>query len=85
MDKGVELCGMRNGLDERIDEGVQRWFCHVERMERDRIAKRVYIGGSEGRVRRRWIVTVKTCLKKEGWVPDKQEGWSRIGGNGGGL
>ena len=31
------------GLDERIDEGVLRWFSHVERMERDRTAKRVYV------------------------------------------
>ena len=36
-----ELCGVRKGLDERIDEGVLRWFRHMERMERDRIAKRV--------------------------------------------
>ena len=34
-----ELCGVRKGLDERIDEGVLGWFGHVERMERDRIAK----------------------------------------------
>ena len=30
-------------LDERIDEGILRWFGHVERMESDRIAKEVYI------------------------------------------
>ena len=42
-----ELCGVRKGLDERIDEGVLRWFGHVERMERDRIARRVYV--SHGR------------------------------------
>ena len=29
-----ELCGVRKGLDERI-EGVLRWFGHVERMERE--------------------------------------------------
>ena len=29
-----ELCRVRMGLDERIDEGL-----HVERIERDRIAK----------------------------------------------
>ena len=34
-----ELCGVKMGLDERIDEGVLWWFGHVERMERDRIAK----------------------------------------------
>ena len=32
---------MKKGLDERIDEGVFRWFCNVERMERGRIAKGV--------------------------------------------
>ena len=36
-----ELCGVRKGLDERIDESFLWWFSHVERMERDRIAKRL--------------------------------------------
>ena len=35
---------VKKGLDERIDKGVLRWFDHVDRMERDRIAKRVYVG-----------------------------------------
>ena len=66
-----ELCGVRKGLDERIDEGVFRWFSHVERMEIDRIAKRVYLGEcvgnrSVGRPRKRWIDTVKECLRKRG-------------------
>ena len=39
-----ELCGVKKGLHERIDEGVLRWFGHVERMEKDIIAKRVYVG-----------------------------------------
>ena len=57
-----ELCGVKNGLD----EGVLRWFSHVER---DRIAKRVYVGESAGRrsvvrPRKRWIDSVKECLKK---------------------
>ena len=33
---------MKKGLDERIDEGSLWWFDYLERMERDRIAKRVY-------------------------------------------
>ena len=33
---------------EKIDEGVLRWFGHVERMEIDRIAKRVYVGECAG-------------------------------------
>ena len=62
---------MRNGLDERIDEDVLRWFGHVERMEKDRIAKRIYVGvcarsHSVGRPRKRWIDIMKECLKKRG-------------------
>ena len=33
-----ELCRVKKGLDERFDEGVLRWFDHVERKENDRIA-----------------------------------------------
>ena len=46
---------MRKGLDERIDEGVLGWFSHVERIERDRIAKRTYVrecAGSHRQARR---------------------------------
>ena len=34
---------MKKGIDERIDEGVLQWFGHVDRMERESIAKRVYV------------------------------------------
>ena len=66
-----ELCGVKRGLDESIGEGVLRWFGHVERMERNTFAKRVYVGecvGSRslGRPRKRWINSVKECLKKRG-------------------
>ena len=39
-----ELCGVTKGVDERIGEGVLRWFGHVERLENDRIVKRGYVG-----------------------------------------
>ena len=35
-----ELCRVRKGLDERIEESVLWWFSHVER---DMITKRVYV------------------------------------------
>ena len=65
-----ELCKVKKGLDERIDEGVLWCFGHVERMERDRIVKRVYVGEcagscSVGRLWKRWINTMKECLKKK--------------------
>ena len=61
-----DLCGVKKCLDERIDEGVLRWFGHVERMERDRIAKRAYVGEcagsrSVGRPWKRRNDTVKEC------------------------
>ena len=34
-----EFCGVKKGRNESIDEGVLRWFGHLERSERDRIAK----------------------------------------------
>ena len=45
-------------------------FGHVERMENDTFVKRVYVGeyygsGSVGRPRKRWIDTVKKCLRKK--------------------
>ena len=39
---------MEKGGDERIEEGVLHWFSHVEKMENDRIAKSLYIGGFAG-------------------------------------
>ena len=55
-----ELCS-----DEGID-GVLRWFGHVERIDNDKITKRVYVGKcagsrSVGRPRKRWTDTVRTA------------------------
>ena len=43
----------------------------MKRMEKDRIAKRVYVGEGAGshsvvRLWKRWIDTMKECLKKRG-------------------
>ena len=46
----TELCGMAKGVDERIEEDVLHWFSHVERMENDRIAKRLYVGEFAGSI-----------------------------------
>ena len=60
---------MMKDVDDRIDEGVLQWFGHVEIIENDRIARRVYIGKcagscSVGRPRKRLIDTMNDCLKK---------------------
>ena len=56
---------MTKGVDKRIDEGVLRWFGHVERMKNDMITKRVYVGEcadsrSVSRVRKMRIDTVRS-------------------------
>ena len=85
-----QLCGVTKGVDKKIDESVLQWFIHVERMENDRIAKRVYVGVcvsgcSVSRPRKRWIDTMKDCLKKEVWMSGKQGEWCKIGVYGGVL
>ena len=43
-----EMCRMAKGGDERVEEDVLHWFSRVERMENDRIAKRLYAGEFAG-------------------------------------
>ena len=78
----------------RSDEGVLQWFGHVERMENDRTAKRVSVGEWYGslsvdKTRKRWINTVKDCLKNRGLgvrqargvVHDRSVWWGFVRGN----
>ena len=74
-----ELFGVTRGLM----KSLLRCFSHVERMENDRIARRVYVGvcvgsRSVGRPRKRGIYTVKDCLKKEIWISGKQGEWCMV-------
>ena len=68
---------MTKGVNEKIDEGILRWFGRIERMEKERIAKRVYVGvcagsRSVGRPRKRCIDIVKECLKRFGCQASKE-------------
>ena len=95
-----ELYKFRKGLNERIDEGILRWFSHTERMERDNIAKtsRVYVeecadSHSMGGPQKRWIDIVKEYLKKReldtrearSMVQDKNEWRGFVKGNAWGV
>ena len=65
-----ELCVVTKGIYKRIDESVLWWFGHLEIMEKDMFPMRVYVGEcagsrSVGKPRKRWIVTVKDCLRKK--------------------
>ena len=62
----------KNGsVSQRIDQGVLRWFGHVERIGDERMAKRVYeydVRGvrRRGRPRKCWMDGVKEVLARKG-------------------
>ena len=71
-------------MDKKIDEGVHQCFGHVERMENNRIDKRVYVGEcagscSVGRTRKKWNGTMKDCLKQKVLDSGKQGELCMIG------
>ena len=54
-----------------MDQGVLRWFGHVERMGNERLVKRVYdseVRGvrKSGRPRKSWLNGVKETLERKG-------------------
>ena len=55
-----EFCEMTKGVDKRTDEGVSRWFCHVERMENDRMYWSVLLIVQ-------WVDSERGELKKRGF------------------
>src|SRR5678815_2021302 len=64
-----ELCGVKKGVNERINKSRLRWFGHVERMEDSRLVKRMYsdeCAGNRpaGKPKKKWIESVKECLKE---------------------
>jgi len=83
-------CGKNVGVGERMDQGVLRWFGHMERMGEERLVKRMYdsvVRGVRGRGRPRkcWLNGVQEVLTKKGLdiqearvcVQDRCE-WRRI-------
>ena len=89
-----ELRGVTKGWTKGLMKGVFQRFRHVERMENDKIAKKVYVGewvGSRSvdRSQKRWIDTMKDCLKKRSldirqarrMVHDRSEWWGFVRGN----
>ena len=66
-----EFCGVAKGIDEWIDESVLCCFGNIERMEKNSIAKRVYVGECVDsffvdQPQKRWIDFGYDCVKKRG-------------------
>ena len=60
----------------KIDKGVLQWFSHVERIEKDRIAKRIYAGEcadshSMGGLRKSGLIFQRTACRREVWMSGK--------------
>ena len=69
--------GMERELASRADQRVLRWFGHVERMDDDRMARRVLMAQvSRGRVRGRprlgWMDGVKVALGNRGMTVEAE-------------
>src|SRR5678816_2521990 len=65
----IELCGVKKGVNERINERTLRLFGHVERMDDSRLVKRMYSGECAGyrpagRPKKKWIDSVKEFLEE---------------------
>ena len=65
------ICRKKVSVGERMDQNVLRWLGHVERMEDDRLARKVYeleVQGPRcrGRPRKEWMDGVKEVLTKMG-------------------
>ena len=64
-------CRKKASVGERMDQSILRWFGHVERMEDDRLARKVYESEMQGprcrgRPRKGWMDGVKEVLSKRG-------------------
>ena len=64
-------CSKEVSVCEKVDQSVLRWFGHVERMEEERLVKRVYQSDvmgvrRRGRPRRGWMDGVKEILGRKG-------------------
>jgi len=64
-------CGKNVGVGERMDQGVLRWFGHVERMGGERLVRRVYDSDARGmrgrgRPRKCWIDGTKEVMRRKG-------------------
>merc|ERR1712002_866144 len=65
------MCGKNVSVSERMDQGILRWFGHVERMGNERFVKRVYdseVRGERrrGRLRKSWMNCTNETLERKG-------------------
>ena len=66
----IRRCRKNVSVRQRIDQGLLRWFGHVERMGGERMAKRVYESNvrgvrRRGRPRKCWMDRVKEVLARK--------------------
>ena len=80
----LEIQSYGTWINKSINEGILQWFGHVERMENDTIAKKVYVEvciGSHS-VGKLWERQIDNMKEKVVWMSGKQgEWWGFVRGN----
>ena len=66
-----ERCGSMWSMFERVNRNILLWFGHMERIEVERLTKRIYIEKVEGtrgrcRSKRRWTEGVQELTEQRG-------------------
>src|SRR5678815_5206999 len=61
-----ELCGVKEGVNEIINESTLKWFSHVKWMDDSQLVRQIYsdeCAGNRpaGRPKKKWIESVKEC------------------------
>ncbi len=73
-------CGVRKSVETRIGESVLRLYGHIERMDDERVVKRIYSSEFEclrrvGRPGRAWCECGDDCIRKRGqYVAGAEDG-----------
>ena len=63
--------GIQETLSERMDRRVLSWYGHIERMDDDRLTKRIYKANARGRPKMAWMDGVKRAVEKKGVNVDR--------------
>jgi len=66
-----EECAVKMSVIDQVENGLLRWFGHMERMSNERLTRRIYVGEVEGRrprgrPKRAWTEQIGLILKERG-------------------
>ena len=65
----LEQCAIKDSVVDRMGRATLRWFSHIERINEERLTRRIYVGNVEGkkirgRPRKQWLQHVDDVMKE---------------------